>query len=115
MLVLIRAGWVFGRMLRRERFGHFPSRCSSFTRRRGVEVQNLLGVLLPHVVPEMHVLLTSPLVRAFDPRSRLGLSVAPPFGFRSASISLPTTGPTMPYADFCPAVRMPLDTLSHRK
>ena len=81
MLVLIRAGWVFGRMLRRERFGHFPSRCSSFTRRRGVEVQNLLGVRLPHVVPEMHVLLTSPLVRAFDPRSRLGLSVSPPFGF----------------------------------
>src|SRR5437868_15414073 len=98
-------------MLRRERFGRFPSRCSGFTRRRGVEVQNLLGVLLPHVVPEMHVLLTSPLVQAFDPRSRLGLSVAPPFGFRSASISLLTSGPTMPYADFCPAVRVPLDQI----
>ncbi len=35
-------------------------------------------------------------------------------GFRSASVSLPTTGPTMPFADFCPAVRMPLDILSHR-
>src|SRR6266581_831201 len=84
---LIRASWVFGCMPRRERFGHFPSRCSGFTRRRGVEVQVLLGVLLPHAVPEMHVLLTSPLVRAFGPRSRLGLSVSPPFGFRSASIS----------------------------
>src|SRR5262249_14634445 len=33
------------------------------------------------------------LVRAFGHRSRLGLSVAPPFGFRSASLALPTSSP----------------------
>src|SRR5207244_12006201 len=44
----------------------------------------------------------------------IAIIVSPPFGFRSASISLPTSGPTMPYADFCPAVSMPLDILSHR-
>src|SRR5262249_33424701 len=31
------------------------------------------------------------LVRAFGHRSRLGLSIAPPFGFRSASLALPTS------------------------
>src|SRR5215472_4912992 len=54
------------------------------------------------------------LVRAFGNRSRHGLSVAPPFGFRSASLALPTSRPTMPSADFCPAVRPPFDTLSRR-
>ena len=52
------------------------------------------------------------LVRAFDPRSRLGLSVSPPFGFRSASLASPTTGSNMPHADFCSAVRSPYDHLS---
>src|SRR6266849_4724555 len=54
------------------------------------------------------------LVRAFGPRSRLGLSIAPPFGIRSASLALPTSWPTMPSADFCPAVRPPFDNLSRR-
>ena len=63
---------------------------------------------LPPVVLETHGLLTAPLVRAFSHRSRLGLSIAPPFGIRSASLALPTPWPTMPSADFCPAVRLPL-------
>src|SRR5262249_24408816 len=54
------------------------------------------------------------LVRAFGHRSRLGLSIAPPFGFRSASLTLPTSWPTMPSADFCSAVRPPFDRLSRR-
>src|SRR3981081_986016 len=33
---------------------------------------------------------------------------------RSASLALPTTRPTTPSADFCPAVRMPCGTLSRR-
>jgi len=37
-------------------------------------------------------------VRAFHRRSRLGLVVSPPFGFRSASIALPTAWPTLPAA-----------------
>src|SRR5438105_708146 len=88
-------------MHRRERFGRFPSRCSSFTRRRGVEVQSLLGVLLPHVVPEMHVLITSPLFRAFDPSdlaSVIALALcypSPPSGwgrtFTSKLLSMPST------------------------
>src|SRR5215467_13254213 len=54
------------------------------------------------------------LVRAFGHRSRLGLSIAPPFGFWSASLALPTSCPTLPSADFCPAVRLPFDSLSRR-
>ena len=54
------------------------------------------------------------LVRAFGPRSRLGLSIAPPFGIRSASLTLPTSWPNMPSADLCHAVRPPFDGLSHR-
>src|SRR5438270_9160553 len=93
-------------MHRRERFGRFPSRCSSFTRRRGVEVQSLLGVLLPHVVPEMHVLITSPLVRAFDPRSRLAQSFSPPSVFRIAEIAFRSLWQTIPYATSDLASRM---------
>jgi hypothetical protein len=36
--------------------------------------------VLPLVALEIHVLLASPLVRVFNHRSRLDLSVAPPFG-----------------------------------
>src|SRR5262249_16075537 len=39
---------------------------------------------------------------------------APPFGCWSASLALPTTRPTMPYADFCAAVRTSFDNLSRR-
>src|ERR1035438_7346776 len=49
------------------------------------------------------------LVRALSPRARLGLSIAAPFGIWSASLALPTSGPNMPSADFCPAVRPPFD------
>jgi hypothetical protein len=41
-------------------------------------------------------------------------NVSPPFGFRSASLALPTSWPNMPSADFCSAVRLPLDNFSHR-
>src|ERR1019366_8057614 len=54
------------------------------------------------------------LVRAFGHRFRLGLSIAPPFGIRSASLALPTSRPNMPSADFCPAVKPPFDSLSRR-
>src|SRR5208282_3525881 len=67
-----------------------------------------------HFAPETHVLLASPLVRAFNRRSRLGLSVASAFRHRSASLALPTTWPTMPPADFCSAVRPPFGSLSRR-
>src|SRR5688572_24038922 len=40
------------------------------------------------------------LVRAFVPRFRLRLSVAPPFGLECLT-SLADVGPTMPSADFC--------------
>ena len=52
-----------------------------------------------------------PIVRAFDHRFRLGLSVAPPFGW-SASLALPTSWPTMPSADSCAPIRSPCGFLS---
>src|ERR1019366_2701118 len=107
----IRAGWAFGIIRRRGQFGLFPSRFASFTRWRGREVQFGLSVPL-HVAPETHVLLASLLVRAFRHRSRFGLSVDSTFRLRSASLALPTAWPTMPSADFCPAIRLPLDSLS---
>src|SRR5215470_1676774 len=61
----IRAGWTFGSMRRRERFGRFLSRFRGFTPGRGREVQFHLEVL-PPVVPEIHGLLATPRVRAFS-------------------------------------------------
>src|SRR5262249_23678188 len=55
----IRAGWAFGIMHRRGRFGLFPFRFAGFTRWRSREVQFSLDVL-PLVAPEIHVLLASP-------------------------------------------------------
>ncbi len=52
-------------------------------------------------------------VRDFGPRSRRGLSVSPPFGLWSASISSPTACPTLPSADFCDTIRVNHFTLSH--
>src|SRR5215467_12839420 len=100
-------------MYRRARFGLFPSGLAGFTRGLRWEVQFLLDVL-PLVVPEVHVLLASPLVRAFDHRSRLGLSVDSAFRHWSASLTLPTTWSNTPSADFCSAVRLPLSSLSRR-
>ena len=79
--------WVFGLMHRLERFGLFPSGLTGFTRGPSREVQFLLDVL-PLVVPDMHLLLASPLVRAFDPRSRLGLSVNSAFRLLECLTSL---------------------------
>src|SRR6266436_5628208 len=98
-------------MYHRERFILFPSRFADFIRWRGREVQFSLDVLLP-VAPEIHFLLAAPLVRAFNHRSRRGLSVGSTFRLRSASLALPTSWPTTPSADFCPAVRLPLSSLS---
>ena len=84
-----RAGWAFGVMRRRERFGLFPFCFAGFTRWRERKVQFPLDVL-PLVVLEIHVLLAAPLVRAFSHRSRLGLSVDSLFRLRSASLALPT-------------------------
>ena len=98
-------------MHRLQRFVLFSSRFPGFTRWRRGKVQFPLDIL-PHFAVEIHVLLASPLVRAFNHRSRLSLSVDSAFRLWSASIALPTTWPTTPYADFCPAVRLPLDSLS---
>jgi hypothetical protein len=82
----IRPGWAFGVIPRREQFSLFPSRFAGFTRWRRREVQFSLNVLL-HIASETHVLLASPLVRAFNHRSRLGLSVDSAFRHRSASLA----------------------------
>ena len=100
-------------MRRLQRFVLFSSRSPGFTRWRRGKVQFPLDIL-PHVAVEIHVLLTSPLVRAFNHRSRLGLSVDSAFRLWSASLALPTTWPTTPSADFCSAVRRPHDSLSRR-
>src|SRR5271165_5704274 len=55
----IRAGWAFGVMRRRERFGLFPFRFAGFTRWQRRKVQFSLDVL-PLVAPEIHVLLAAP-------------------------------------------------------
>jgi hypothetical protein len=60
---------------------------TGFTRGLRWKVQFPLDVL-PLVAPELHVLLTSPLVRAFDPRSRLGLSVDSAFRLLECLTSL---------------------------
>ena len=73
-------------MYHRERFILFPSRFAGFTCWRGREVQFSLDTLLP-VAPEIHFLLAAPLVRAFNHRSRLGLSVDSAFRLRSASLA----------------------------
>src|SRR5215216_4151987 len=85
-----RVGWAFGFIRHRERFDVFPSRLPGFTRRRRWEVQSQLE-FQPLVALEIHVLLASPLVRAFSHRSRLDLSVDSTFRRRSASLALPTT------------------------
>jgi len=61
-------------MDRQRRFGLFPSRSTGFTRSRDREVQLELD-MLPLVAFEIHVLLATLLVRAFNYRFRLGLSV----------------------------------------
>jgi hypothetical protein len=93
------------------RFGPFPVPRGSFTP-PGEREGQLFLVFRPLFTHEIRALLTSPIVRAFRHRSRLGLSVDSPFRLRSASLALPTTWPTMPSADFCPAVRSPLGSLS---
>jgi len=108
-----RVGWAFGFTHRRERSDVFSPRLPGFTRRRRWGVQSQLDVQ-PCVALEMHVLLTSPLVRAFSHRSRLRLSVGSTFRRWSASLALPTAWPTMPSADFCSAVRTPRGALSRR-
>jgi hypothetical protein len=42
-----------------------------------------------------------PIVRAFSPRSRFGLSVSPPFGLGVPQLASPTSWPIMPSADSC--------------
>ena len=74
-------------MHRRARFGLFPSGLTGFTCGLRWKVQFLLDVL-PLVVPEVHVLLASPLVRAFDPRFQLGLSVDSAFRLLECLTSL---------------------------
>src|SRR3954447_10509012 len=95
-------------MCRQKRFGLSSSRSAGFTRWRRREVQFSLDVL-PLVALEIHLLLATPLVRAFSHRSRLSLSVDSAFRHWSASLVLPTTRPTMPSADFCSAVRLPFN------
>jgi hypothetical protein len=107
------SSWTFGCIHRLWRFSLFPACSPGFTRWQNREVQFDLNILL-HIAPEIHVLLASPLVRAFNHRFRLGLSIDSVFRPWSASLALPTTWPTMPSADFCPAIRLPRDSLSRR-
>ena len=69
-------------------------------------------VFRPLFTHEIRALLTSPIVRAFPHRFRFGLSVVSTFRLSSASLASPTSWPTMPSADFCPAFGSPLDFLS---
>src|SRR5262245_21866092 len=92
-------------MSRRKRFDLFPTGLLGFTRSRRGKVQFCLNVL-PLVAPEIHDLLAAPLVRAFAPRYRLGLSVTPPFGSECLT-SVADVRSTMPSADFCLPARSP--------
>jgi hypothetical protein len=94
-----------------ERFGPLLLVRRSFTPPGKPEGQSFL-VFLPLFTHEIRALLTAPLVQAFDHRSRIGLSVDSTFRLRSASLALPTSWPTMPSADFCPALRSPFGSLS---
>src|SRR5206468_3491772 len=85
----IRTGWAFGSMGHQWRFRLSPLRSAGFTRQCGRKVQFRLDMLL-RVALEIHVVLATPLVRAFDHRSRLGLSVGSAFRYWSASLALPT-------------------------
>src|SRR5262249_21979071 len=54
---------------------------------------------------------------SFVPSVTVPVSVyplTPPFGLRSAALTLPTTCAPLPSADLSPAARSPLDTLSRR-
>ena len=86
----IGSSWAFGSTCRRGRFSLFSCVTSGCTRQRRREVQCHLEILLL-VVFETHGLLTAP--------SRSGL-------LRGLD--------TMPYADFCSAVRSPYGHLSRR-
>src|SRR5437660_11763917 len=86
----IRAGWAFGAMHRRGRFGLFPFRCAGFTRWRRREVQFSLDVL-PLVAPEIHVLLASPSRSGLRPPFPAQPICFSTFRFRSASLASPTS------------------------
>ena len=74
----------------------------------------MLAGHLPRIAPRF-MSLTSPLVRPLGHRSRLGLSVDSTFRLSECLTSLADeTTPTMPYADFCSAVRVPPGSLSRR-
>ena len=75
----IRAGWAFGLIHRPGRFSLFPS-CSRGLHPLAQKRSPVPSGYSAACRPEIHVLLASPFVRAFSHRSRLGLSVAPPFG-----------------------------------
>ena len=81
--------WAFGTMGHQWRFSLSPLRSAGFTRQCGRKVQFGLDMLLL-VALEIHVVLATPLVRAFDHRSRLGLSVDSAFRYWSALLALPT-------------------------
>src|SRR6516164_223556 len=72
-----------------------------------------LGVQF-HLPPRTIQSLSSRLLGPSITVTGLAYLFAPPFGCWSASLALPTTRPTMPYADFCAAVRTSFDTLSRR-
>src|ERR1035437_202024 len=72
------------------RFRPFPVPRGSFTP-PGKREGQLFLVFRPLFTHEIRALLTSPIVRAFRHRSRLGLSVDSTFRLRSASLALPTT------------------------
>ncbi len=108
----IGSSWAFGSTRRHQRFSLFSCDTSGCTRQRRREVQFQLDVLLL-VVFETHGLLTTP--------SRSGLLPSFPArpihcsAFRhSECLTSLAARPTMPSADFCSAVRLPLSRLSRR-
>src|SRR5260370_1809718 len=76
---------------------------------KGVRVQSCL---LPHELP---VLLATPNRSGLRPSFPAWPICCSAFRPWSASLALPTARPNTPSADFCPAVRRPLDRLSRQE
>jgi hypothetical protein len=96
----------FGSPIHRERFG--PLLLSRSASRPGAGEKASSNWLFRRVaLIESRFLLTTPSVRAFIHRSRLGISVDSAFRLWSASLASPTSRTTTPSADFSSAVGGP--------
>ena len=105
------AGRAFGCWLRHKQFGPLVTADRGFTPAFWCQGQRVPD-FLPLSAHELPVLIAALDRSGLRSSFRLGLSVRSAFRPWSASLALPTAGPTMPSADFCSAVRWPLDPLS---